>query len=102
MYHEHIGFDRFVLIYITDNYNLFGFCFVNKEEVVTDISPAVADAAPPKNVIATPMKIGFLGLGIMGSGMVNNLLISGHEVTVWNRSPAKVSSYLRIHFYILY
>lgn len=57
-----------------------------------DYSPALAAQAPPKNVIATPMKIGFLGLGIMGTGMVNNLLISGHEVTVWNRTPSKVSS----------
>jgi 3-hydroxyisobutyrate dehydrogenase-like beta-hydroxyacid dehydrogenase len=33
------------------------------------------------------MKIGFLGLGAMGRGMVANLLKAGHEVTVWNRSP---------------
>ena len=44
------------------------------------------------NIIATPAKIGFLGLGIMGSGMVTNLLRSGHEVTVWNRTPSKVPS----------
>ena len=43
------------------------------------------------NIIATPAKIGFLGLGIMGTGMVTNLLRSGHEVTVWNRTPSKVS-----------
>ena len=43
-----------------------------------------------KNIIATPMKIGFLGLGMMGSGMVDNLLRSGHEVTVWNRTSSKV------------
>ena len=52
-------------------------------------SPSVGDAAP-RNIIPTPMKIGFLGLGIMGSGMVFNLLKSGHEVTVWNRTSAKV------------
>ena len=33
------------------------------------------------------MKIGFLGLGAMGSGMASNLLKAGHQVTVWNRSP---------------
>lgn len=32
------------------------------------------------------MKIAFLGLGIMGSRMVANLLKKGIEVTVWNRS----------------
>lgn len=34
-------------------------------------------------------RLGFIGLGIMGRGMVANLLRAGHEVTVWNRSPAK-------------
>jgi 3-hydroxyisobutyrate dehydrogenase-like beta-hydroxyacid dehydrogenase len=33
------------------------------------------------------MKIGFLGLGNMGSHMARRLLEAGHEVTVWNRSP---------------
>lgn len=30
--------------------------------------------------------IGFLGLGIMGRGMVRNLLKAGHAVTAWNRT----------------
>ena len=30
-------------------------------------------------------------LGIMGSGMVKNLLNSGHQVTVWNRTTDKVN-----------
>lgn len=34
-------------------------------------------------------RLGFIGLGIMGRGMVANLLRAGHEVTVWNRTPAK-------------
>ncbi|BAY32212.1 putative 2-hydroxy-3-oxopropionate reductase [Nostoc carneum NIES-2107] len=32
-------------------------------------------------------RIAYLGLGIMGSGMANNLLKAGYQVTVWNRSP---------------
>ena len=36
------------------------------------------------------MKIGFIGLGHMGSGMAANLLKAGHEVTVYNRTAAKV------------
>ena len=32
------------------------------------------------------MKIGFIGLGIMGKPMVRNLLKAGHEVWVNNRS----------------
>jgi 3-hydroxyisobutyrate dehydrogenase-like beta-hydroxyacid dehydrogenase len=35
------------------------------------------------------MKIGFIGLGHMGSAMATNLIKAGHEVTVFNRSPAK-------------
>jgi 3-hydroxyisobutyrate dehydrogenase len=31
------------------------------------------------------MKVGFAGMGIMGSPMSRNLLKAGHEVTVWNR-----------------
>jgi 3-hydroxyisobutyrate dehydrogenase-like beta-hydroxyacid dehydrogenase len=34
--------------------------------------------------------IAYLGLGIMGRGMVANLLKGGHSVTVWNRSPERV------------
>jgi 3-hydroxyisobutyrate dehydrogenase-like beta-hydroxyacid dehydrogenase len=35
------------------------------------------------------MKIGFIGLGQMGSAMAANLVKAGHHVTVWNRSPDK-------------
>ena len=34
------------------------------------------------------MRIGFLGLGNMGSPMAAHLLAGGHELRVWNRSPA--------------
>ncbi len=36
------------------------------------------------------MKIGFIGLGQMGSGMAANLIKAGHQVTVYNRTAAKV------------
>jgi 3-hydroxyisobutyrate dehydrogenase-like beta-hydroxyacid dehydrogenase len=36
------------------------------------------------------MKIGFIGLGRMGSAMATNLLKAGHQVTVFNRSPEKL------------
>ena len=32
------------------------------------------------------MKIGFIGLGQMGSGIAENLMKAGHELVVWNRS----------------
>ena len=34
------------------------------------------------------MKIGFIGLGQMGSGIATNLIKAGHQLVVWNRSPA--------------
>ncbi|HUO17798.1 MAG TPA: NAD(P)-dependent oxidoreductase [Verrucomicrobiae bacterium] len=36
------------------------------------------------------MRVAFLGLGIMGQAMANNLVKAGHEVTVWNRTPGKL------------
>jgi 3-hydroxyisobutyrate dehydrogenase-like beta-hydroxyacid dehydrogenase len=38
------------------------------------------------------MKIGFIGLGRMGSGMARNLLRAGHEVTVYNRTREKAEA----------
>jgi 3-hydroxyisobutyrate dehydrogenase-like beta-hydroxyacid dehydrogenase len=35
------------------------------------------------------MKIAFLGLGIMGRAMAENLLDAGHELVVWNRSAER-------------
>lgn len=40
------------------------------------------------------MKVGFIGLGHMGSAMAANLLAAGHELTVWNRSPDKAQPLL--------
>jgi len=34
------------------------------------------------------MKVGFVGLGVMGAPMTANLLRAGHEVAVWARRPA--------------
>ena len=34
------------------------------------------------------MKVGFIGLGAMGSAMASNLIAAGHALTVWNRSDA--------------
>jgi len=55
-----------------------------------DVLPSLCDTFVSKNIIATPMKIGFLGLGLIGSGAVDSLLRSGHEVTIWNRTASKV------------
>jgi 3-hydroxyisobutyrate dehydrogenase-like beta-hydroxyacid dehydrogenase len=36
------------------------------------------------------MRIAFLGLGIMGKPMAQNLVKAGHDVKVWNRTPGKI------------
>ena len=38
-------------------------------------------------------KIGFIGLGIMGVGMAGNLIKSGRNVVVWNRSTQKAEDF---------
>ena len=35
------------------------------------------------------MKIGYIGLGIMGKPMAMNLLQAGYDIAVWNRTAAK-------------
>src|SRR5260370_10983765 len=40
------------------------------------------------------MKVGFIGLGRMGSGMARNLLRAGHDVIVFNRSREKAEALL--------
>jgi 3-hydroxyisobutyrate dehydrogenase-like beta-hydroxyacid dehydrogenase len=41
------------------------------------------------------MKIGFLGLGKMGTPMAMHLLAAGHELRVWNRTEGKTEPLLR-------
>lgn len=36
------------------------------------------------------IRLGFIGLGIMGRGMASNLIAAGHDLTVWNRTPGKL------------
>ena len=40
------------------------------------------------------MKLGYIGIGLMGKPMVLRLLAAGHEVTVWNRSKEKLAPVL--------
>lgn len=39
-------------------------------------------------------KVGFIGLGIMGRGMVDNLLKAGFDVTVWNRTASRMQPFV--------
>ncbi len=42
-------------------------------------------------------KVAFLGLGVMGFPMAGHLAAKGHEVTVYNRSPAKAADWVAKH-----
>ena len=41
------------------------------------------------------LKVGFMGLGIMGQAMAANLLKADFEVTVWNRTTEKCESLIK-------
>ncbi|XP_034276405.1 cytokine-like nuclear factor N-PAC isoform X3 [Pantherophis guttatus] len=47
------------------------------------------------SITPTDKKIGFLGLGLMGSGIVSNLIKMGHTVTVWNRTAEKCDLFIQ-------
>ncbi|HXH22625.1 MAG TPA: NAD(P)-dependent oxidoreductase [Dehalococcoidia bacterium] len=38
------------------------------------------------------MRVGFIGLGIMGRPMAKHLIAAGHQLTVWNRSRAGIEA----------
>ncbi len=42
-------------------------------------------------------KTAFLGLGVMGFPMAGHLAAAGHQVTVFNRSPAKAEAWVGRH-----
>lgn len=43
------------------------------------------------------MKVAFVGLGVMGFPMAGHLAKAGHEVSVFNRSPAKAGRWVETH-----
>ncbi|GBF93518.1 glyoxylate succinic semialdehyde reductase chloroplastic [Raphidocelis subcapitata] len=53
----------------------------------TPPQPPRAAAVPTAEPGSTTL--GFIGIGIMGLAMANNLLKAGYKVVVWNRNPAK-------------
>ncbi|XP_041461180.1 putative oxidoreductase GLYR1 isoform X3 [Lytechinus variegatus] len=48
-----------------------------------------------KDIKPTEKKIGFIGLGLMGTGMAMNLIKAGHDVTVWNRTSEKCEEFVK-------
>jgi len=42
------------------------------------------------------MRVAFLGLGAMGSGMATRLITAGHSLTVYNRTPARAVPFAKL------
>ncbi|MEA2224194.1 MAG: 3-hydroxyisobutyrate dehydrogenase, partial [Solirubrobacteraceae bacterium] len=55
------------------------------------MAPEPAHAAP------TPGRVGFVGLGIMGSRMATNLARAGYELTVFNRTRSTADAWAAEH-----
>jgi 3-hydroxyisobutyrate dehydrogenase len=53
---------------------------------MSSLNPKTYEPTPPRQVA-------FLGLGVMGFPMAGHLALAGHDVTVYNRSPAKAQAW---------
>ena len=40
------------------------------------------------------MRVGFVGLGLMGAPMSRHLVKAGHSVRAWNRTASKVDAFV--------
>ncbi|XP_063791109.1 cytokine-like nuclear factor N-PAC isoform X3 [Pseudophryne corroboree] len=68
---------------------------VSEEDTGSTSIQAADSTAINGSITPTDKKIGFLGLGLMGSGIVSNLLKRGHTVTVWNRTAEKCDLFIQ-------
>lgn len=66
--------------------------FTKPELKELDVS-TVTETLKSKNITASKLKFGFIGLGNMGSGIVKNLINSGHDVSVYNRTHDKTKKF---------
>lgn len=69
--------------------------FLKPESSELDVS-TLTETLKSKNIIASTSKFGFIGLGNMGSGIVKNLINSGHEVCVYNRTSDKTEKFEKV------
>ena len=53
-----------------------------------------ASVNPKTYTPATAQRVAFIGLGVMGYPMAGHLALAGHQVTVYNRTPAKAQSWV--------
>lgn len=59
--------------------------------IMKRVSAPISSYVSPRAQAITepPARVGFLGIGIMGSPMAHNLLKAGVDLTVWNRTKTK-------------
>ncbi|XP_043485846.1 putative oxidoreductase GLYR1 homolog [Polistes fuscatus] len=78
-----------------------GSTLLNRPAIITrPVTPpldveTLSQTLKEKNILPSNLKFGFLGLGIMGSGIVKNLINSGHSVIVWNRTQEKCADFVK-------
>lgn len=58
---------------------------------------AAAAKAAKQTDMSEPQKVSFLGMGVMGSPMARHLAAAGHELTIYNRSPARIEAWQAAH-----
>src|SRR5687768_12742998 len=44
-----------------------------------------------------PLRVSFLGLGVMGAPMARHIANAGHRLTIYNRSPGRVEKWRADH-----
>jgi 3-hydroxyisobutyrate dehydrogenase len=66
--------------------------FAKPEVTELDVE-TISETLKSKKITAAGGKFGFIGLGIMGSGIVKNLINSGHDVCVYNRTHDKTAKF---------
>ncbi|EKU31400.1 2-hydroxy-3-oxopropionate reductase [Alcaligenes sp. HPC1271] len=64
------------------------------EQIIFQETRAMTPSIQPKHYEpASPQKVAFIGLGVMGYPMAGHLAQAGHQVTVYNRNPAKAEQW---------
>lgn len=72
-----------------------------RSEPAADLSPrrsVVSESSKQKSprvtIEASRTVFGFIGLGILGKNILENLLKSGHEVVIWNRTATRCDDFV--------
>jgi 3-hydroxyisobutyrate dehydrogenase-like beta-hydroxyacid dehydrogenase len=68
-----------------------------KPQVEEDSGMSEQSASTAERIAPPAERIGFLGLGIMGSRMAANLRKAGYELTVWTHTPGKADKWAAEH-----